>query len=319
MYLKNLWHILKEAVKSSDHHNIWKLSASLGFYSLFALGPLFLVIIFVSNIFWGKQAVEGKIYSQISSIIGTTPALEIQELIRNAMVSSSNVLSVIGIVALLIAATTIFTDMQESLNTIWNLRVKKGFGWRQMVRNRLLSFAIVTGLGFLLLALLVIDSLLERLMNGLDEILPTVSIAAVYIINLCITLLVVAFFFSFVYKVMPDALIHWKEVRAGSFFSAVLFMAGKFGVTFYINLMNSDDTFTSAGAIIVLMLWIYYSAMILYFGAEFTKAYALRYGAVIRIKEWAVTTEALLEETNEPSVQENEKLNAEHENAQNMT
>lgn len=314
MYLKNLWHIFKDAVRSSDQHNIFKLSASLGFYSLFALGPLFLVIIFVTNIFWGKQAIEGKIYSQVSSFIGDTPAHEIQELIKNATISTNNILSIIGIIALLIAATTIFTDMQESLNTIWNLRVKREWTWQQILKNRLLSFAIVTGLGFLLLALLVFDSLLESVMDGLGSISPKVSIIVVYIINLGITMLVVAFFFSFVYKVMPDAMIHWKEVRAGSFFSAVLFMAGKFGVTFYINLMNTNDTYTSAGAIVVLMLWIYYSAMILYFGAEFTKAYALRYGAVIRIKEWAVTTEASLEETNEPSVQENEKFNAEHDN-----
>ncbi|HEX2974691.1 MAG TPA: YihY/virulence factor BrkB family protein, partial [Bacteroidales bacterium] len=242
MYLKNLWHIFKDAVRSSDQHNIFKLSASLGFYSLFALGPLFLVIIFVTNIFWGKQAIEGKIYSQVSSFIGDTPAHEIQELIKNATISTNNILSIIGIIALLIAATTIFTDMQESLNTIWNLRVKREWTWQQILKNRLLSFAIVTGLGFLLLALLVFDSLLESVMDGLGSISPKVSIIVVYIINLGITMLVVAFFFSFVYKVMPDAMIHWKEVRAGSFFSAVLFMAGKFGVTFYINLMNTNDT-----------------------------------------------------------------------------
>ena len=191
-------------------------------------------------------------------------------------------------------------------STIWNLRVKKGRTWQQILFNRLLSFAIVMGLGFLLLAFLVIDSLLEGFMSRLKEILPEESLAGFYILNLFLTILIVALFFAFIYKVMPDAMIHWKEVLPGSLFSAVLFMAGKFGVNFYISMMSADNSYSSAGAMVVLMLWIYYSATILYFGAEFTKAYALKYGAVIRVREWAVTTEATLEDTNESTVQANE-------------
>ncbi len=308
MFLKHFWHILKDAVKGSDQHNIFKLSASLGFYALFALGPLLLVVIFISNIFWGRQAIEGKINSQISEFIGDTPAEQVQELIRNATVNSNNFLAVVGVIVLIIAATTIFTDIQESMNTIWNLRVKKGWGWKQTLKNRLLSFAIVMGLGILLLALLILDSLLEGFMNRIKAIFPEVSVTVIYFTNLVLTLLIVALFFAFIYKVMPDARIHWKDVWAGSFFASVLFMAGKFGVTYYINIMNTGNTYSSAGSMVILMLWIYYSATILYFGAEFTKAYAMRFGKVIRIKEWAVTTEASLEDTNEPTVQENEKI-----------
>lgn len=306
MYLKNLWHIIVDAFKGSEEHNVFKLSASLSFYSLFALGPIFMVIMFISNIFWGRQAIEGKIYSQISGFIGDTAAGQVQELIRNAWISRNDFLAYLGIGALLIAATTIFTDMQESMNTIWNLRVKKGRTWQQILLNRLLSFAIVMGLGVLLLAFLVIDSLLDGLMKRFSVNFPEESFAGIYLVNLILTILIVALFFAFIYKVMPDAMIHWKEVWPGSLFSAVLFMAGKFGVNFYITVMNSENSFSSAGAMVVLMLWIYYSATILYFGAEFTKAYALKYGAVIRVREWAVTTEATLEDTNMPTVQQNE-------------
>lgn len=306
MYFKNLWHIIVEAFKGSGEHNVFKLSASLSFYSLFALGPIFMVIMFISNIFWGRQAIEGKIYSQISGFIGDTAAGQVQEFISNAWISRHDFIAVIGIVALVIAATTIFTDMQESMNTIWNLRVKKGRTWQQILLNRLLSFAIVMGLGILLLAFLVTDSLLDGFMSRFTEILPEESLAGFYIVNLFLTILIVALFFAFIYKVMPDAMIHWKEVWPGSLFSAVLFMAGKFGVNFYINMMSADNSYSSAGAMVVLMLWIYYSSTILYFGAEFTKAYALKYGAVIRVREWAVTTEATLEDTNAPTVQENE-------------
>lgn len=307
MYFRNLWHVIVEAFRGSEEHNVFKLSASLSFYSLFALGPILLVIMFVSNIFWGRQAIEGKIYEQISGFIGDTAAGQVQELIRNAWISRNDFFAVIGIIALLIAATTIFTDMQESMNTIWNLRVKKGRTWQQILRNRILSFAIVMGLGFLLLAFLVIDSLLDGFMSRLKDIIPDGSIVmTIYLVNLIITLILVALFFAFIYKVMPDAMIHWKEVWPGAFFSALLFMAGKFGVNYYITMMSAANSYSSAGAMVILMLWIYYSATILYFGAEFTKAYALKYGAVIRVKEWAVTTEATLEVTNEPTVQENE-------------
>lgn len=306
MYLKNLWNIIVDAFKGSEEHNVFKLSASLSFYSLFALGPIFMVIMFISNIFWGHQAIEGKIYSQMSGLIGDTAAGQVQELIKSAWTGRHDFFAIIGIVALLIAATTIFTDMQESMNTIWNLRVKKGRTWQQILRNRLLSFAIVMGLGFLLLAFLIIDSLLDGFTKRFSVNFPEESLAGIYLVNLVLTILIVAIFFAFIYKVMPDAMIHWKEVWPGSLFSAALFMAGKFGVNFYINMMSADNTYSSAGAMVVLMLWIYYSATILYFGAEFTKAYALKYGAVIRVREWAVTTEAKLEDTNEPTVQENE-------------
>ncbi|MGE5420567.1 MAG: YihY/virulence factor BrkB family protein, partial [Chloroflexota bacterium] len=298
-YFRNLWHIIVDAFKGSEQHNVFKLSASLSFYSLFALGPIFLVIMFVSNLFWGRQVIEGEINSQISVLIGDTAAGQVQEFIRNAWISSNNLIAMIGIVALLISATTIFTDIQESMNTIWNLRVKTGRGWQQVVRNRLLSFAIVMGLGFLLLAFLVIDSLLDGFMSRLKVVFPKNSIAMLYIANLLMTVIIVALFFAFIYKVMPDAMIHWKEVWPGSLFSAVFFMAGKFGVNFYINLISTGNSYSSAGAMVILMLWIYYSATIFYFGAEFTKAYALKYGAVIRVKDWAVTTEATVEDTNE--------------------
>jgi membrane protein len=306
--LKDFWDIIKNAVKGSERHNIFKLSASLAFYSLFATGPLLLVLIFISNIFWGRQAIEGKIYSQIRGFIGETPADQVQELIRNATISSSNFLAIIGVIGLIIAATSIFTDVQESMNSIWNLRVRKGRGWQQTIKNRLMSFAIVMGLGFLMLVFLILDSLLGGFMSRLKVIFQDASVIIVYVLNLSLTMLIVAMFFAFIYKVMPDATIHWKEVWAGSLFASVLFMAGKFGVTYYIKMINTVNTYTPAGSMIILMLWIYYSATILYFGAEFTKAWALKYGAVIRPNKYAVTIETSLEETNEPTIQNNEKI-----------
>jgi membrane protein len=302
----DFWQIIKAAGKGFDQHNVFRLSASLGFYTIFSIGPMLLVIIFISNIFWGRQAIEGTINSQISKLIGDSPAAQIQELIKNATISSSNFMAVIGIISLLIAATTVFTDIQESMNTIWNLKVKTGRGWQQMIKNRLLSFAIVAGLSIILLVFLIINGILEGFSSKLENLFPQISLTAVYIMNLTLTMLVVALLFAFIYKVLPDATVHWKDVWLGALFASVLFMIGKFGVTFYIDNSNLGSTYSSAGSMIILMLWIYYSAMILYFGAEFSKAYAIRYGPEIKPKPYAVTLEPVRPETNEPTVQKNE-------------
>jgi membrane protein len=308
MPFSGLWKIFKDAAIGFDQHNVFRLSASLSFYTIFAIGPMMLVIIFISNIFWGRQAIEGTIYTQISGLIGDTAAIQVQELIKNASISSNNFMALISIGTLLIAATSVFTDIQESMNTIWNLRVKTGRGWQQMFRNRLLSFCIIAGLGIILLLFLIINGLLEGFMTKLAGLFPRISINIVYTFNLFLTLIIVAILFAFIYKVLPDATIRWRDVWEGALLASVLFMIGKFGVTFYINHSNLSNTYSSAGSMVILMLWVYYSAIILYFGAEFTKAYALKREASIRPKNYAVTIEAVLSETNEPTVQDNEDL-----------
>jgi membrane protein len=208
---------------------------------------------------------------------------------------------------LILAATTVFTEMQGSINMIWNLRVKPGSGWMRMLKNRLLSFSITASLGFLLLVSLLINTLLDGFMNKLQQMFPQSAIVVIYAANLLITLIVVAFLFAIIFKVLPDAIISWKDVVAGSLFSAVLFMIGKFCITFYLNNSNIGNSYGSAGSLVVLLLWVYYSSVILYFGAEFTKAYALKYGSVIKPKDYAVTIQTVQVESGERSVQQNEE------------
>lgn len=306
--IKALWQILKEAGSSFLQHKVLKYSASLSFYTIFAIGPMMLVIIYVSSLFWGRQAIEGTIHDQISGFIGHAAAIQIQELIKNASVSHNNYMAVVGILTLLFAATTVFTQIQDTLNTIWNLKVKKGKGWEIMIKRRLLSFSIVAGLGFLLLLSLLFNGLMEGFMSRLQDLFPEMAIIIIYVVNLLITLLTVAFLFAFIYKVLPDAVLQWKDVSPGAMFASLLFMVGKFCITFYINNSNIVSTYGSAGSLVILLLWIYYSASILYFGAEFTKAYALKFGAEIKPKEYAVTIQVVVIESNESSVQQNEKI-----------
>ncbi len=305
--LKGFWQILKDTGAGFLEHNVLKLSASLSYFTIFSIGPMMLVIIFCANLFWGRAAINGTIHKQLSGLLGSDAASQVQEIIKNASVSGNNMAAVFGIVMLVIAATSAFNEMQSSLNIIWNLKVNKGKSWLLMLKNRVLSFAITASLGFLLLVSLLISSLLDGLMGKLQEIFPDIGFAIIYIVNLIVTFLVVALLFAVIYKVLPDAIISWKDVVVGALFTAVLFMIGKFGIGIYISHSTMGSSYGSAGSLVILLLWIYYSSIILYFGAEFTKAYALLYGSVIKPDKYAITIRSVEVESNESSIQDNEK------------
>jgi len=304
---KGVWQLLKDAGAGFGKHKVLKLSASLAFYTIFSIGPTLLVSIFIADLFLRRQAIEGTIYKQISGLVGEDTALQIQGIIQSASVSGNSFTAIIGFVTLIIAATTVFNEMQSSINMIWSLKVKPGSGWSRKLKNRLLSFSVTASLGFLLLVSLLINALLEGFMTKLQEMFPHIAIVIIYIINLLITLIVVALLFAIIFKVLPDAIISWKDVVAGSLFTAVLFMIGKFCITLYLNTSKIGNSYGAAGSLVVLLLWVYYSSVILYFGAEFTKAYALKYGSVIRPKAYAVTMQTVEIESGERSVQKNEE------------
>lgn len=306
--LKGSWQILKKAGSGFMQDKIFKLSASLAYYTVFSLGPMIIVIIFFCNIFFGREAIEGTIYGQIRGLVGNDAAAQIQQIIKSAAISSSSTVSaVIGVVTLIIGASTLFSEMQDSLNMIWNLQVKSEEGWLRMLKNRLWSFSIVVSLGFLLLVSLVINGLLEGFMGKLQQMFPEVAVVVIYIVNLLITLLVVSFLFAIIFKVLPDAIISWGDVAVGSLFTALLFMIGKFGITFYINKSNVGNAYGASGSLVVLLVWVYYSSVILYFGAEFTKAYAMKYGSEIKPNDYAVTVQVIKVEKGKNSVQQTEK------------
>ena len=176
-----------------------------------------------------------------------------------------------------------------------------------MLINRLRSFSLVISLGFILLVSLAFNTLVEGFMDRLQELFPRRSVIIIYIVNLLLTLLIISTLFAIIFKVLPDAIIRWRDVAVGAFFTALLFMIGKFGITFYINNSDVGSTYGAAGSLAVLFVWVYFSSMILYFGAEFTKAYAVKYGAEIRPDEYAVIIQTVQVESKKSSVQENEE------------
>lgn len=284
--IKNFWQNLKEAISGFIQHKGFKLSASLSFFTILTIGPMMLVMIFITSIFLGPYAAEGAIIGKISEFVGDAASQRIQDLIKNASIDSTNIKAVIGIAVLVFAATTIFTDMQSSLNTVWGLKLKADRTFLQKIKNRFFSFLIVSGLGLLLLLFLILNSLLHGFMNQLSEMFSHIPLRLMYIVNLVLTFFIVTLLFAFVFKVLPDALISWKEVRHGALLSALLFMAGTLGLSIYLKNSNIGTAYGSARSLLVLLVWIFYSAIILYLGAEYSKAYYMRNNSQIKPKDF---------------------------------
>jgi membrane protein len=305
---KSLWKVLKHAFAGFIDNKVMKLSGSLAYYTVFSMGPMLIVIIYLCSLFFGREAIEGSIYGQIESFVGSDTAIQLQEIIKNASIGDKGkVAAIIGVITLLIGATTVFAEIQDSINDIWGIKPKPRKGWLKLLVNRLLSFSVIISLGFILLVSLGVSYLIEALSKSLANAFPNVTVIIFYIINLLLSLTVITALFAVIFKVLPDAKIKWRDVISGAIATALLFMLGKFGMSFYISKSDIGSTYGTAGSLVVLLLWVYYSSIILYFGAEFTKAYAVEFGSEIRPNDYAVTTRLVEVESGKASVQETEK------------
>lgn len=307
--LGGLWRITKRAASGFIDDRLVKLSGALSFYMIFSMGPLLLIIITMCSVFFGRKAIEGRIYMQLERFVGHDTAIQLQQIIQHGAISSKSMLAtIIGVIFLIVGASGVFAEIQDSLNIIWGLKPKPKSGGVAFLKNRLLSFSIIVSLGFLLLVSLSFSALVEVFGNHLRNVIPGISIMVVYLINCCITICLTILVFAVIFKVLPDAKINWKDVIVGAIATTLLFLLGKFAISFYISKSNVGSTYGAAGSLIILMLWIYYSAMILYFGAEFTKNYAVEYGSPILPAEYAVTVRQVEEEKGKMSIQNKEKM-----------
>jgi membrane protein len=269
--------------------NCFKLSASLSYYTVFALGPLLIVVISLAGIFYGREAVQGELYPQINILVGSETAKQIEAIIANIQKSRSTTSgAIIGTVILLIGATGVFTEMQDSINYIWSVKAKPKKGWLKLLMNRLLSFSLVVVMGFLLLVSLVANYLLNLLSVRLTRLLSNSTVTVFNIINYLVILIVITGLFAVIFKILPDAIISWKDAMIGSILTAILFILGKIGIGFYLTKADLDITYGAAASIIIILVWVYYISLILFFGAEFTKMYAIHAGGGIRPKDTAV-------------------------------
>lgn len=288
-FLKKFFHLIKGTASAFSQDNCVKLSASLSYYTIFAIGPLLIIIISLSSIFYGKEAVQGKLYGKISGLIGSDAAVQVQEIISRSHHDNKGFIgTVMGTIILFIGATGIFTEIQDSINYIWSLRAKPKRGIVKYLVNRLLSFSLIISLGFLLLVSLLINAFMDLLNYRLTIYFPDTTVYIFYVLNLVVIFTIISVLFAIIFKVLPDGKIKWKDAFTGAAFTAILFIIGKAGIGFYLSKSSLGATYGTAASVIIILAWVYYTSIILYFGAEFTKVFALEYGGGIVPNETAV-------------------------------
>jgi len=272
---KNIGFLLKETFKGFNDDNALKFSAALSYYTIFSLPPMLIIIISLSGIFFGANAVKGEIFGQINGLVGNSAALQIQDTIKNVKLSNSSTFATtLGVIILIIGASGVFTEIQESINYIWGFKAKPNRGLIKFIYNRLMSFSMIGSVGFLLLVGLIINSLIDILNKRLTIIFPMETIFLFYVSNTLIVFIIITLLFSIIFKTLPDGKIALRDCIIGASFTAFLFMVGKFAISLYLGNYNIASIYGAAGSIILILVWVYYSSIILYFGAEFTKVYA---------------------------------------------
>ena len=291
-FWSNFWIVLRDAFNGFLDDRCLKLSASLAYYTIFSLAPLLVLMIALAGIFLGEEAIRGQIFGQLNDLVGNQAAKQIQDMIKQVGLSGkNNTALLIGIATLLLGATSLFVEIQDSVNQIWRVKAKPKKGWLKLLKDRLLSSSLIVSLGFLLLVSLLVNGLVLALSDQLSRWLPGVSVYLISGVNFAVSMAVVTILFGVIFKVLPDAKIAWKDVRGGALFTALLFMLGRYGIGLYIETTATESAYGAAGSLIVILTWIYYIAAILYFGAEFTQAYANHMGIRIEPADNAVYVE----------------------------
>ncbi len=268
-YLIDTWKFSVEVYNEWTEDNCFRLAAALSYYTIFSLAPIILIVITVAGIFFGRDAVSGEVYSQISGLIGSEGAETVEKLVQSAYFQKTNfIATVIGVGTLLFSATVTFTVLQDSLNTIWKIRVHPEKGFIKWLIARGLSLGLVFAVGFLLIVSLVLEAVLSALQKYVGNLLDDFS----FIITLSqwgISLVVVMILFAMLFKYLPDVIVPWKEVWKASLLTAILFTIGRIVIGFYLGRSNLGSTFGAAASIIIIMVWVNYSSLIFFVGAEF--------------------------------------------------
>lgn len=274
---------------------------------VFSIAPILVIVISLSGVLFGRDAVQGELYSQLNELLGNVAALQIQDTIKQIHLTGNNfIATIISILVLFITSTTIFGEIQDSLNKIWGLKIKPGRSWWKLILTRLLSFSLIISIGFIMILSLALNAVLTAFGKYISRFFSDFSIVFVDILNNGIAFLASAFLFTLIFKILPDARIRWKDVIIGGIVTAIFFTLGKWGIGFYLGKTNMASLYGAAGSIVVFMVWVYYSAVILYFGAEFTKVFAKLYGEKIKPNAYSEFVEIEEKTVSEPKLKNKE-------------
>lgn len=280
--------LLKTAFKEWNEDNASRLSAALAYYTVFSISPLLIIALAIAGQFFDQNLARARLIAQLGDLVGQQGAGMIQTMLENASKpADSFVASLIGIVLLVLGASGVFGELQGALNTIWEVAPKPERGLLETVKTRFLSFTMVMGVGFLLLVSLIISTIL----SALDTFLANSAQPVLFMlqsINTVVSLGVITLIFALIFKFVPDVKMAWRDVWLGAFVTALLFVVGKFLIGLYLGSSSVTSTYGAAGSLVILLLWVYYSTQILFFGAEFTQVYTSRYGSRVRTAREAV-------------------------------
>lgn len=280
--MKSLFTLFKQTWAEWNEDKAPRLGAALAYYTVFSLAPLLIIAIAVAGLVFGQQQAQDQIVGQIQGLVGVDGADLVGTMIENSRKPSTNIVAtVIGVVTLLFGALGVFGQLQESLNTIWEVKPKPGRGLWGIIQDRIFSLTLVFGVGFLLLVSLVLSAALSAFGNFLGGLFPETNLL-LNVLNLIIPFAIITLLFALTFKFVPDIKIAWKDVWLGAALTSLLFTIGKFLIGLYLGNASFASTYGAAGSLVIVLVWVYYSAQILFFGAEFTQVYANTFGSRVR-------------------------------------
>ncbi|HJT22922.1 MAG TPA: YhjD/YihY/BrkB family envelope integrity protein [Nitrospira sp.] len=282
---REFWALIKAAAADWSADRASRLGAALAYYTTFSIVPLLVVIIGIIGLVFGQEAAQSAIMAQLTALVGEQSSAALKEMIQRAEHRSTGIIStLIAVVTLLVGASGVFGQLQDALNTVWGVEQKEGRGMWGFIKDNFLSVVTVIGTGFLLLVSLIVSTALAAFGKWFGGLLPLPE-SVLHVFNLVLSLVVVTGLFALIFKVLPKARVAWRDVWVGAALTAVLFTIGKFGIGLYLGKSNIGSTFGAAGSLVIVLVWVYYSALILLYGAEFTQAYAYRMGGHIEPTE----------------------------------
>jgi membrane protein len=291
-HIKRLKPFLKIAGSASKrwwNKDPFMQSAVIAYYAIFSIPGLLVMVISISTLFFERDVITGHLYTQISSIMGVETARQVQDMIISVSQTHKSVLAtIIGLITILVGATGVFVELQKALNIIWEVKVKPRKAVLTVLRTRLFSFGLVLSIGFLLLISLTITTILAAMSAWVMSHWPNHVLSIFYVLNFIVSFAVVMFLFAVMFKILPDAKIQWNHLWLGSVLTAFLFILGKTAIGFYLSKANPGSAYGAAGSIILILLWVSYSSMIFFYGAEFTRAYADHVTGKVQATEIAV-------------------------------
>lgn len=278
--IKGIWNFTKDVFDKFIDDKCPKLGAALSFYTIFSVAPILVISISVAALMFGKDAARGEVIEQMRGLVGYDGARVIQTTLRNAQYSAKSLITIMtGFVALVIGSTVVFVELQDSLNIIWKVKPRPSRSMiKGLLRDRIQSFAMVIATGFLLLVSLIVSAVISSINNYVSITFFSIPKFLLDLSNIVISLLMTFILFMMIFKILPDVQIKLKHVWVGALVTSVLFVLGKYLIGLYIGTSGLSSTYGAAGSLVIFLLWVYYSAQILFLGAEFTQVYANKYG-----------------------------------------